>query len=81
MSDERPIIAARRPSVLDLEPGRVYLWCACGRSEHQPWCDDSHRGTRFQPVRIEVTAPRRAALCRCKHSSKRPYCDGSHGDV
>lgn len=78
---ERPIIAERRHKVVDLEPGRVYLWCACGRSEDQPWCDNSHQGTGFEPIRIEVSERKRAAMCQCKHSRLRPYCDGSHGDV
>ena len=31
MSD--PIVAGTRPEVLELEPGRTYCWCRCGRSK------------------------------------------------
>ena len=72
-----PKIADNRPKVLDLEPGS-YFWCACGRSANQPWCDGSHRGTEFTPVKLEVAERSRVALCMCKHTGDRPRCDGSH---
>jgi len=78
--DHVPIIAAHQPARLTLPPG-VYLWCSCGRSERQPWCDDSHQGTGFQPVRVVIDEQRRVSMCQCKHSSKAPFCDGSHGDL
>ena len=27
-----------------------YAWCACGKSEKQPFCDGSHKGTDFSPI-------------------------------
>ncbi|NDJ53616.1 MAG: CDGSH iron-sulfur domain-containing protein [Chloroflexi bacterium] len=81
MTSETPIIAKRRPAIVDLQPGVVYRWCACGRSEDQPWCDESHRGTGLGPIEIVVDEPTRVALCQCKQSGKRPHCDGRHGDV
>lgn len=70
-------IADRTPAVVELEPGEYY-WCRCGRSKNQPWCDDSHVGTEFEPVKIEITEKRRYALCRCKQTNSQPFCDGSH---
>ena len=72
-----PVIAAKKPVVLELEPG-TYHWCACGRSANQPFCDGSHAGTGFTPVTFEVTEKKKLALCLCKHTEDAPYCDGSH---
>ena len=75
MSD--PIIAAKRPAVLELEPGD-YWWCRCGRSENQPFCDGSHKSTSFSPLRFSVAKSERLALCQCKHTGNEPRCDGTH---
>ena len=70
-------IAARQPAVLELEPG-TYYWCACGRSQNQPFCDGSHKGTEFTPVAFTVEEKKRLALCQCKQTQQSPFCDGSH---
>jgi CDGSH-type Zn-finger protein len=70
-------IAGRAPIVMNLEPG-TYWWCACGRSQNQPFCDGSHEGTGFEPVAFEIASPTRCALCTCKRSGNGPICDGSH---
>lgn len=75
-----PIIAGTQPAKLDLEPG-TYWWCACGRSENQPWCDGSHKGTGLSPVEITLEEPKRLALCMCKRSKKGPHCDGTHREL
>ncbi|MCA1760054.1 MAG: CDGSH iron-sulfur domain-containing protein [Bacteroidales bacterium] len=38
--------------MVTLETG-TYHWCACGRSNNQPFCDGSHQGTAGK--RIHVT--------------------------
>ncbi len=73
----QPNVAAKFPAVLELEPG-TYHWCSCGHSKKQPWCDGSHKGTGFTPMKLEVTEKRKVAMCQCKHSQKSPFCDGSH---
>lgn len=75
-----PVIADRLPIVLELEPG-TYWWCACGRSQNQPFCDGSHAGTGIEPMKFEVDEKRRRAYCRCKHAEEGPFCDGSHKDL
>lgn len=73
-----PIIYQRQPLVQKVEPG-TYWWCACGRSKGQPFCDGSHKGTDFSPVKVEITKADTKAWCLCKHSDNKPFCDGTHG--
>ncbi|RMG27257.1 MAG: CDGSH iron-sulfur domain-containing protein [Bacteroidetes bacterium] len=72
-----PKIVQKQPFVMELEAG-TYWWCACGRSANQPYCDGSHKGTEFRPVKFECTEHKRVALCGCKHTNKSPFCDGTH---
>ena len=45
-----PKIARRAPYAVEVEEGKKYFWCACGRSAKQPFCDGSHKDTEFTPV-------------------------------
>jgi len=74
---EKPVIAAKQPVVLSLEPG-TYHWCTCGRSKNQPYCDGSHSGTAFTPMEFTVTEKKTVALCQCKQTKNPPFCDGAH---
>ena len=77
---EEPIIAQKSPYVLEVEPGK-YAWCACGRSQKQPYCDGSHRGTEFRPVIEDVTEAKTVAWCGCKRTGGKPFCDGTHNTL
>ena len=72
-----PVIAGKAPIEMDLEPGE-YWWCSCGRSRNQPFCDGSHAGTDFTPLRFEVQEKETVWLCTCKHTANPPFCDGAH---
>ena len=70
------------PSYQELVAGRRYLWCRCGRSKTQPFCDGSHAGTGFQPVAYVAKADKEEALfCMCKRTGTPPFCDGTHANL
>ena len=77
---EEPKIAQNSPIVMDVEPG-TYFWCSCGHSTNQPYCDGSHKGTQFTPIKEEVTAAKKVAWCACKHTGGAPFCDGAHKNL
>jgi CDGSH-type Zn-finger protein len=72
-----PTIAQKFPYVKDMAPG-TYYWCACGNSKGQPFCDGSHSGTGFTPIKVEIAEKRKVAWCGCKHTANGTFCNGSH---
>lgn len=75
---DAPTIAQKAPYPVEVESGKTYYWCACGRSARQPFCDGSHKETAFSPVKWEAAETKRVFFCGCKHSGNAPLCDGSH---
>lgn len=75
-----PIVAQKKPYVLELEPGEYY-YCTCGRSETQPFCDGSHKGTGFSPKVFTVTEKKKYGICGCRHSDNQPFCNGAHKEL
>jgi CDGSH iron-sulfur domain-containing protein 3 len=75
---ESPVVAQKTPFPIELEEGRTYYWCACGKSAKQPFCDGTHKGSAFRPIAYTATSSGRAWLCGCKNSAKAPVCDGTH---
>lgn len=73
-----PVIAQKAPFAVDVEEGKSYWWCACGKSAAQPFCDGSHQGTDFSPVEFKAEKTETVYLCGCKHSGNGVLCDGSH---
>ena len=73
-----PEIGGTKPIRVAVEAGKSYWWCACGKSQKQPFCDGSHKGSEFSPVRFTMGEAQKVWLCGCKRSKKRPFCDGSH---
>lgn len=73
-----PAIAAKHPFSVAVEQGKDYYWCACGRSKSQPFCDGSHKGTEFIPLKYTASASTTLYFCGCKHTKTPPLCDGTH---
>jgi CDGSH-type Zn-finger protein len=78
---EKAKIAAKQPIAVELEKGREYWWCACGRSANQPLCDGSHQGTGISPQGFKAEKSGEAWICQCKQTKTPPYCDGSHNKL
>jgi len=76
MSD--PVIAQKAPYPVTVEASKTYFWCACGKSASQPFCDGSHKGSDFTPIKYEATESKTVYFCGCKHSAQKPLCDGTH---
>ncbi|WP_374654483.1 CDGSH iron-sulfur domain-containing protein [Dongia sp.] len=76
-----PQIAQKAPFKVDVEAGKSYFWCACGRSRKQPFCDGSHKGSEFSPIKYDATLAKAVFFCGCKHSHKAPLCDGTHSKL
>jgi len=75
---EQPQIAQKSPYQVDVEAGKSYFWCACGRSKNQPFCDGSHKGTGHVPLQYKAEDSKTVWLCGCKQTKSRPMCDGTH---
>jgi CDGSH-type Zn-finger protein len=73
-----PIVAQKSPYAVTVEAGKSYYWCACGKSSKQPFCDGSHKGSAFNPVKFEAQESKTVYFCGCKHSANGALCDGSH---
>ena len=81
MTNSVPIIAAIAPAKVDLEVGKDYFWCQCGKSKSQPFCDGSHTGSDITPLKFTAEKTGPAALCQCKASANAPFCDGTHASL
>ena len=75
---EQPVVAGKAPIGIDVEAGKDYFWCTCGKSAKQPFCDGSHKGSEFSPRAHTAAQSGKVYFCACKHSAKAPLCDGTH---
>lgn len=75
---QQPVSAGDAPVAIEVEAGKEYYWCACGRSANQPFCDGSHTDTPIVPKGFVAEKTGTAHLCMCKKTGNPPYCDGSH---
>jgi len=75
---DTPIVSRKAPFAVEAEAGKIYFWCACGRSQNQPFCDGSHKGTTLRPMKFTAETDGKVWFCGCKQSGKTPLCDCAH---
>ncbi len=76
-----PEIPRYKPYLVEVEKDKNYFWCSCGRSNSQPFCDGSHKGTEFLPLKYRAAQTEELLFCGCKHSAAKPFCDGTHNNL
>ena len=76
----KPICPQKSPYVLTAEK-KKYAWCACGKSQKQPFCDGSHKGSEYSPIIVDNDKEGNIAWCGCKSTGNSPYCDGTHSKL
>ena len=76
-----PHMAQKAPIPVEVEAGKTYFWCACGKSATQPFCDGSHKGSKFTPLPYKATESKRLFFCCCKRTGGKPLCDGAHNKL
>lgn len=77
----KPVVAQKTPIPVEVEAGKTYFWCTCGRSSKQPFCDGSHKDTEFTPMAWKADEAGKKFFCGCKMTDKDPFCDGSHSKI
>ncbi|MCD8503825.1 MAG: CDGSH iron-sulfur domain-containing protein [Burkholderiaceae bacterium] len=77
----QPTIAQKAPYPVEVEAGKTYYWCSCGKSKNQPFCDGSHKGSEFSPMAFTAEKSETKYFCGCKMSANKPFCDGAHSKL
>jgi len=73
-----PIVAKKGAFPVEVEAGKDYYWCSCGKSAKQPFCDGSHKDSGMAPVKYTADKSTVVYFCGCKHSDNGVLCDGTH---
>lgn len=76
-----PKVAQKGPYKQEVEAGKSYFWCACGRSQNQPFCDGTHKGTGISPLKYTAEKDGTTYFCGCKATQRSPLCDGTHNKL
>lgn len=72
------VVFNNKPKGVELQEGKNYMMCSCGKSSDGVFCDGSHKGTSCTPVKVKPEKTKQHHICMCKSSSNFPYCDGTH---
>ncbi len=67
------------PIAVEVEPGKSYNWCGCGKTQTPPLCDKP--SCKDKCVLFSATLNEEVFFCNCKHTKNPPWCDGSHGKL
>ncbi|NNE58190.1 MAG: CDGSH iron-sulfur domain-containing protein [Hellea sp.] len=78
---DKPVTPQKSPIPIDVEAGKSYFWCSCGRSKNQPFCDGSHKASTFTPLKWTATKSGKKFFCGCKQTEGQPFCDGTHNGL
>ncbi len=76
-----PVVARTKGYYYEVKAGSRYLWCSCGLSKTQPFCDGSHVDTPLKPVLFKATQDEDVIFCGCKQTGTPPFCDGAHNNL
>ena len=74
---DKPAVPQKAPYPVRVEAGKTYVWCSCGLSATQPWCDGAHKETRFEPISFVAPITETFYMCGCKATENPPYCFGT----
>lgn len=74
-------IPQKSPYAVEVEAGKSYYWCSCGKSKNQPFCDGAHQASSFTPVEYNATESKTVYFCGCKQTANQPLCDGAHSKL
>lgn len=67
------------PIAVEVEEGKIYKWCGCGKSKTQPLCDKVDCGDKC--VTFIADLSEEVYFCNCKQTKNPPWCDGSHAKI
>jgi len=69
---------SNRPIAVNVEKGKQYLWCTCGKTGAPPLCDGSHQGSEHRPLIYQASDTKTEYFCGCAGTGNPPFCDGTH---
>ncbi len=71
-----PKVAGDSPRAVEVKAGKAYMWCACGLSNKQPFCDGSHSKTEVRPLFYKSEKTEVVYFCMCKSTKSAPLPSG-----